>query len=82
MARNTERSFPFPNVPPNWNDNSRQFALGLRNLIEQIQAKGWQRAYPVGSVYLTTKTERPFTFGKWETISTGITGVNGWKRVE
>lgn len=69
-------SFPLP--PARWNEDERRFADRIRELMEQIR---WQRAYPVGVVVLSTKEEKPFTFGEWESVTTGITGVNGWKRV-
>lgn len=82
MPRRIDPGPGFPQIPPRWNEESRMFALGLRNALEQIWAKVWQRAYPVGAVVLTANEEKPFTFGKWESITTGITGINGWKRVE
>jgi len=81
MAQRTETGPAFPQIPPRWNEESRQFALGLRYVIEQVQARVWQRAYPVGAVFLTVNNTKPFTFGEWEAITTGITGVYGFKRV-
>lgn len=82
MARPMQNYGPeFPMIPPRWNEESRQWAMGLRNLAEYIQSKVWQRAWPVGSVILTVNEGKPFSFGTWEEITTGIAGVSGWKRV-
>lgn len=81
MARIVQSGPEFPMIPQRWGHEEHQFALGLRSLIEYIQLRVWQRAWPVGSVILTVGEEKPFTFGAWEEITTGITGVNGWKRV-
>ena len=81
MARLTNAGPEFPMLPSRWGDEERRFALGLRDLIEHIRYRAWQRAWPVGSVVLTVNEENPFSFGVWEEITTGITGVSGWKRV-
>ena len=76
---------PFPMIPERWGEEGRRFALGLRDLMEQIR---WQRAYPVGIVVMSVRKAendnpvKPFTFGDWESVTTGITGVYGWKRVK
>lgn len=74
----------FPNPPERWGSDERRFWAGLRDLMEQIQ---WRRAYPIGIVALSAKTDengnpaRPFSFGEWELVTTGMTGVYGWRRV-
>ena len=76
---------PFPAIPERWGEDGRRFAMGLRDLLEQIR---WQRAWPVGIVVMSTRLDennnpkKPFTFGEWEEVATGITGVYGWKRVK
>lgn len=80
MARIQTSGPDFPMIPTRWGQEERSFALGLRNIIDAIYARVWQRAWPVGSVILTAGEEKPFTFGKWEAVATGITGVYGWKR--
>lgn len=77
--KHTDTGPSFPQLPSRWGSEERGFALALRNLFEQNR---WQRAYPVGIVTLTTKEKRPFTFGEWEQVNTGISGVYGWKRVK
>ena len=72
----------FPIIPSRWGQEERRFALGIRDLFEYVRSSVWQRAWPVGSVILTTGEEKPFTFGSWEEIETGITDVTGWKRVK
>ena len=69
----------FPPIPERWGEDGRRFALGLRDLFEQLR---WQRAYPVGIVVLSANEKKPFAFGEWEAVTTGIAGVNGWKRVK
>lgn len=78
IRRNVHDGLPFPMLPSRWGEEERRFALGIRGLLEQNR---WQKAYPVGIVVLSAEEEKPFTFGEWEGISTGITGVYGWKRV-
>ena len=82
--RTVIETLSFPPIPSRWGQEEHRFAMGLRDLFDSIR---WQRAWPVVSVALSTKTDgntpvKPFSFGKWEQISTGITGVYGWKRVE
>lgn len=85
MKRTAETGLTFPDIPESWGDESRRFALGLRDLFEQIR---WQRAYPIGIVVMSVRKNesnnpvKPFTFGEWEQITTGISGVYGWKRVK
>ena len=78
MKGNVHEALPFPILPNKWGEEERRFALGLRGLLEQNR---WQRAYPVGIVVLSVKSDKPFTFGEWESVTTGISGVYGWKRV-
>lgn len=74
---------PFPPIPERWGEEGRRFAFGLRDLMEQIR---WQRAWPIGIVALSTRTDenddpiKPFTFGEWEQVETGIIGIYGWRR--
>jgi len=76
---------PFPAIPTRWGQEERKFAFGLRNLFEQGR---WSRAYPPGIVVLSAKVNeqgqpvRPFSFGEWEQIQTGISGVYGWRRTK
>lgn len=79
MRKTNNPGIAFPQIPERWNDDSRHFAMGLRDLFEQTH---WQKAYPVGIVVLSVNEKKPFAFGEWEEITTGITGVNGWKRVK
>lgn len=81
MNKKTQQVLPFPPIPNGWSPEGHQFAVGLRSLLDQIQTRGWQRAWPVGSVALTATDERPFAFGEWESVQTGMTGIYGWKRV-
>lgn len=69
----------FPALPSRWGQEERNFAFGLRSLFEQNR---WQRAYPVGIVVLSSRDQKPFTFGEWESITTGITDVYGWRRIK
>lgn len=84
MRKPNNPGLSFPLLPARWGDEERRFANGLRELLEQIR---WQRAYPVGIVVMSSRKDgndnpiKPFSFGEWETVSTGITGVYGWKRV-
>ena len=75
--KHTDSGLPFPAVPSRWGQEEKGFALGIRNLFEQNR---WQKAYPVGIVVLSTREQKPFTFGEWEEITTGITDVYGWRR--
>ena len=70
---------PFPMIPTRWGEEERRFSFGLRDLFEQTR---WQRAYPVGIVVMSANENKPFAFGEWESVTTGITGVNAWKRVK
>lgn len=76
---------PFPLLPIRWGEDERRFCFGLRDLIEQTQ---WKRAYPIGIVIFSSRVDsddnpiKPFAFGEWESVTTGITGVYGWKRVK
>lgn len=79
MRKPNSPGIPFPMVPQRWGEEERRFAFGLRDLIEQIR---WQRAFPVGIVIMSAKQDKPFAFGEWESITTGISGVYGWKRVK
>lgn len=81
MAKLTNTGPEFPMLPTRWGEEERRFALGLRDLIDFVRYRAWQRAWPVGSVFLTVGEDKPFTFGSWEEVTTGITGVSGWKRV-
>lgn len=74
-------TIPFPPIPERWNEDGKRFAMGLRGVLDQMQARLWQRALPVGIVVLTAENEKPFEFGKWESVQTGMTGIYGWKRV-
>lgn len=84
MRKPNNPGIPFPLLPTRWGEEERRFAFGLRDLFEQLR---WQRAYPVGMVVLYTREDeesnpvKPFAFGEWERITTGISGVYGWKRV-
>lgn len=83
MRKPNQPGLPFPMIPEGWGEEGRRFALGLRDLIEQIR---WQRAYPVGIVALSTRTDngipvKPFSFGEWEQVTTNMTGIYGWRRV-
>lgn len=73
---------PFPAIPGRWLGEELSFAQGLRRMLEQIQSTVWRKAYPVGIVVLTSDNQKPFTFGAWESVTTGISGVYGWKRVK
>lgn len=74
-------SYPFPKTPNNWDQEGKQFAQGLQNLFDQIFGTTiLRKAYPVGIVVLTGANQAPFSFGKWTSVSTGISGVYGWKR--
>lgn len=85
QRRPLSTGIPFPIIPESWSEDGRRFAFGLRDVLEQIR---WQRAWPVGIVVLSTKTDendnpvRPFLFGEWEQVTTGITGVYGWRRIK
>lgn len=72
------QGIPFPNIPTRWNDEERRFAQGLRDLLEMAFSRS--ATYPIGIVVLTSKNTKPFSFGTWEAVTTGITGVYGWKR--
>lgn len=78
----TETGPGFPRIPESWSEDGKRFAQALRSLTEYILSQGWRRAYPVGIVVLTSANEKPFTFGQWEAVTTGITGVYGWRRVK
>ena len=69
---------PFPNIPEKWTQEERRFAYGLRDLFDQLFARS--NAYPVGVVVLTTEDTKPFTFGTWEELDLGLTGVHAWQR--
>lgn len=77
----TKPTLPFPTIPNKWTTEERLFGQGLNTLLDQIQLRNWQKAYPVGIVVLTATNTKPFDFGEWESVSTGISGVYGWKRV-
>lgn len=72
----------FPQIPESWSPDGRRFALSLRSLSEYILTRGWQRAYPVGAVVFNSEDKRPFSFGEWEAVTTGISGVYGWRRIK
>ena len=76
--------YPFPTIPQKWTQEEKHFATGIRRIFDIIFATNTftKLAYPVGAVYLTTKDKVPFTFGTWSSVTTGITGVNGWKRIK
>ena len=69
---------PFPNIPSKWSDEEKRFANGLREMFDRVFSRN--ATYPVGIVVLTSNDKKPFTFGEWEAVTTGITGVYGWKR--
>ena len=73
--------YPFPKTPSNWNQEERQFARGLESVFDEMYISGMlKKAYPIGIVVLTGTNQVPFSFGKWVSVSTGISGVYGWKR--
>ena len=73
--------YPFPRIPDNWNDEERRFGFELKNLFDQIFGRfSPQKIYPVGIIVLTTSDKAPFSFGKWEDVDLGFTGVYAWKR--
>ena len=84
MAKNQYyQGYPFPNVPKGWSEDGKRFAQGLRYLFDQLFARkqvSMDDVYPVGVVVLTGDEESPFSFGEWTAVTTGITGVYGWKR--
>lgn len=83
MAKTITETGPgFPQIPESWSPDGRRFAMNLRSLAEYILSRGWQRAYPVGAVVFNSTNERPFAFGEWETVSSGISGVYGWRRIK
>lgn len=85
MKKYIDPGLSFPTIPTRWGHEERNFALGLRNLFEQVR---WVRAYPPGIVVFSAKTNeqnqpvKPFSFGEWEQVQTGISGVYGWRRTK
>ena len=82
MARQVSTGYPFPAIPSSWSQEGQQFARGLRFLFDRIfgQQITVKDVYPVGIIVLTGADEAPFSFGEWTAVSTGISGVYGWKR--
>ena len=73
--------YPFPKIPEKWGQEERTFAQGIHNLFDQIFGKmSLQKIYPVGIIVFTGANQAPFSFGKWTSVSTGISGVYAWKR--
>lgn len=72
-------SYPYPPMPKHWNQEERSFYIGVRRLFDQLFSKN--SMYPIGIVVFTATENKPFSFGVWEQITTGITGVYGWKRI-
>jgi hypothetical protein len=88
-------NYTFPAIPGRWSEEDRHFAMGLRYLFDRLFGGMLSRddvrsivdtklpeIYPVGIVVLTGEEEPPFSFGEWTAVTTGITGVYGWKRTE
>lgn len=74
-------SYPFPKTPEKWDREERLFAQGLQNIIDDIYGTSiLRKVYPVGIVVLSGANQAPFSFGKWTSVSTGMSGVYGWKR--
>jgi hypothetical protein len=98
MRNQSYQTYAFPNIPKNWNEDDKQFAHGLRQLFDRLFGRMvTQRdidnavkdkvtlsdAYPVGIVVLSDDgNAAPFEFGEWTAVTSGITGVYGWKRTE
>lgn len=80
MSKQT--GYSFPNIPKSWSQDGQHFAMGLRYLFDRLfgQQITLKDVYPVGVVVLTGADEAPFSFGEWTAVTTGITGVYGWKR--
>lgn len=79
----TNYQYPFPSIPRKWGHDEMQFAQGLRRLFDILFAKKWlsiSEVFPVGSVVLTESDTAPYSFGTWEAIQSGISGVYAWKR--
>lgn len=82
MAKQKTTGYPFPVIPGNWSEDGRRFAQGLRYLFDQLFGRQitLKDVYPVGTVVFTGANEAPFSFGEWTAVSSGISGVYGWKR--
>jgi len=82
MAKQSVTGYTFPNVPQGWTQDGKHFAIGLRSLFDRIFGTmiTLKDVYPVGIIVLTGADEAPFSFGEWTAVTTGITGVYGWKR--
>lgn len=89
--RQTTTGYPFPNIPGGWSEDGKRFAQGLRFLFDRIFGQMVtkkdinalrEEIFPVGIVILTGSNEAPFSFGTWTAVTTGITGVYGFKRTE
>ena len=72
-------SYPYPAIPSHWNQEERSFYLGLRRLFDSLFSKN--SMYPIGIIVFTAEEKKPFSFGLWEAVASGITGVYAWKRV-
>lgn len=73
--------YPFPRIPANWNEEERRFGFELKNLFDQIFGRfNLQKIYPVGIIVLSGDNKAPFSFGKWEEVNIGISGVYAFKR--
>ena len=77
--RTTAVSYQYPMLPERWNQEERNFYIGIRRLFDQLFSKNG--TYPVGIVVFTAEDRKPFTFGQWEKVTTGITGLYAWKRL-
>lgn len=81
LMRLTKEVTVLPGIPVfDWGKND--FNVNVDFMLKNVNI--FDVFYPVGSIYLTTKTTLPTVLsgiGTWNQITTGISGMNGWERL-
>lgn len=81
LMRLTKEVTVLPGIPVfDWGKND--FNVNVDFMLKNVNI--FDVFYPVGSIYLSTKTTLPTVLsgiGTWDQITTGVSGMNGWERL-
>lgn len=81
LMRLTKEVTVLPGIPVfDWGKND--FNVNVDFMLKNVNI--FDVFYPVGSIYLSTKTTLPTVLsgiGTWNQITTGVSGMNGWERL-
>ena len=89
MKRRTQTQYQYEPLvtPESWQGEERRFAIRLGMILDALHQRiGYllspDRAYPVGSVYLTSSEANPGKLfgGTWEALESPLAGVSAWRR--